>query len=75
MNTKIKVVKNSETPEPTEILAEAIIRVGESFEKLKKNGLNEDAIVVLIHDHSKVSKKDIRIVLNNLRLMKGWYCR
>lgn len=75
MKTKIKVVKNEDVPETKEILAEAIIRIGESFERLKQSGLNEHAIVVLIHDHSKVSKRDIKIVLNNLRLMKGWYCR
>lgn len=75
MTPKIKVVKNAETPEPKEILAEAIVRIGENFERLKQSGLNEDAIVILIHDYSKVPKKDIRIVLNNLRLMKGWYCR
>ena len=73
--TNIKVVKNIEKPEPTEILAEAIIRIGESFDKLQKNGLNKTAIVVLIHDYTKIPKRDINIVLESLSKMKGWYCR
>ena len=75
MKNIIKVVKNVNKPEPTEILAEAIIKIGENFESLSKSGLNREAIIILIHDHSKVSKRDISIVLENLRLMKGWYCR
>ena len=75
MITKIKVVKNKEKPEPINILAEAIIKIGNNFEALSQSGLNREAIIILIHDHSKVSKRDISIVLENLRLMKGWYCR
>ena len=71
----IKVKKNVEKPESTEILAEAIIRISEAFEKLKASGLNENAIVALIYDSANVSKRDIRLVLESLRKLKGWYCR
>ena len=73
--SNIKVVKNAENPESTEILAEAIIRIGENFEKLQKSGINREAIVVLIHDMTKLPKRDIGLVLNSLAKMKGWYCR
>jgi len=75
MKNIIKVVRNQEKPEPTNILAEAIIKIGDNFDSLLKSGLNREAIIILIHDHSKISKRDISIVLENLRLMKGWYCR
>lgn len=71
----ITVIKNKENPEKTEILAEAIIRIGEAFEKLKASGLNEDGIVALIQDATKLPKGDIRTVLKALRLLRGWYCR
>lgn len=71
----IKVVKNSEKPESKEILAEAIIRIGEGFEKLKASGLNHKAIVALIRDATGLSKRDIDTVLDALARLRGWYCR
>ena len=71
----IKVVKNSEKPESTEILAEAIVRIGSAMQALEKSGLNERAIVVLIHAETKLSQRDIKIVLDSLRKLKSWYCR
>ena len=71
----IKVKKNEENPESKEILAEAIVRIGEGFEKLKKDGLNEEAIIILLRHHTKVGKRDIELVLNGLRRLASWYCR
>jgi hypothetical protein len=75
MTTQIKVVKNTEQPESTEILAEAIVRIGEAMEKLKQNGLNDKAILVLIHDYTNLPKRDIKLVFDSLRKLRGWYCR
>lgn len=75
MKTQIKVVKNEVKPEPTEILAEAIIRIGENFEKLQKSGLNKHAIVVLVCEATKLPKRDVNLVLESLAKLKGWYCR
>lgn len=75
MKKNIKIIKNEEKPEPTEILAEAVIRISENFEKLQKNGLNKRAIIVLIYDYTKVPKRDIELVLESLAKLKGWYCR
>ena len=54
----IKVIKNEQRPEPTPVLAEAIVRIGEAAKKLHASGLNEDAIVALLHDHSGIAKKN-----------------
>jgi hypothetical protein len=72
---KIKIVKNIEKPEPTEILAEAVIRIGENMEKLQKGGLNSRAIEALLYDYTKIPKRYIRLILESLAKMKGWYCR
>lgn len=71
----IKIKKNEAKPESTEILAEAIVRIGEAASKLSASGLNRKAIVVLIHDETKISKRDIIIVLDSLTRLEGWYCR
>ena len=75
MKKQIKIVKNEDRPEPTEILAEAVIRIGENMEKLQKSGLNKRAIVSLTHDYTQVSKRNIVLVLESLAKMKSWYCR
>jgi len=75
MKTPIKVKKNADKPEPTEILAEAIVRIGSAMETLKRSGLNERAIIVLIHDLCKVPRRDIKLVIDSMKRLKGWYCR
>ena len=52
-------VKKSEKPESTEILAEAIVSIGKAAEKLKESGINENAVIVLLHDKTKLPKKTI----------------
>ena len=66
-----------EKPVKTEILAEAIVRVGKAFDDLAKSGLNERAIIVLVHDATKqkVSKGDIKDILDAMKQLRAWYCR
>jgi len=71
----VKVIK-SEPPETTEILAEAITRIGDAMNKLSKDsGLNERAIIILIQAKTKLSRRDITTVLDALKRLRGWYCR
>ncbi len=71
---RVHVVK-SEPPESTEILAEAIVRIGDAAAKLNSSGLNRKAIILLLHDATKVGKKDIETVLDALPRLRGWYCK
>lgn len=65
-----------EKPVPKEILAEAIVRIGDAAEKLQRDGkLNQKAVVVLLHDATKLPKRDIELILNSLPRLKAWYCR
>lgn len=75
MASKRISVKKSDPPESKEILAEAIVRIGASMKKLGDSGINETGIIALVHDHTKQPKKTIKLVLNSLRQLEGWYCR
>lgn len=70
----VKVTK-SDPPETTEILAESIVRLGEALAKLNQSGLNHRAIVLLLHDATKVRKSDIETILQAIPRLKSWYCR
>ncbi len=74
MNKKVKIRK-SDPPESKEILAEAIVNIGEAMKKLQESGLNKKAIVILLHAKTRISQKDITTVLDGLKQLKGWYCR
>jgi hypothetical protein len=72
--SKIKVVQDPEKEIPKEILAKAIVRISESFAELKKSGVNEKGIIALIHDDTKISKTEIRLMLNSLSTLSTTYC-
>ena len=47
-------------------LAEAVKRIDQSMQNLKECGLNRNALVVLLHASTRVSKRNINAVLNGL---------
>jgi hypothetical protein len=55
---------------PAEIIATAITQIAESMRVLNNTRLTRKALVALIHDHSKVPKRTIEIVLNNLTALE-----
>jgi hypothetical protein len=72
------VVKQSEeNPVIREILAEAIVKIGKAAEQLQRSGINERAIIVLLHDYlnAKVGKNDIKLVLHALPELQRMYCK
>ena len=71
---KVKVQK-SDPPESKVVLADAIVKIGFAMRELTQIGLNEDAIVVLLHHKTKVPMKQIRIIFDGLKQLQGWYCR
>jgi hypothetical protein len=73
----IRVIKNPENPETPEVLADAIIRIADGFTKLLSTPLTDEAIVILLHGMPgmQVGKTEIRLVLKNLRTLKGYYIR
>lgn len=75
----VRVIKNEENPETPEILAASIIKIAEAFEKLMATKeLTDSAIVALLKDMpgmQLVGKTEIRLVLENLKKLKGYYVR
>lgn len=68
--------KDEENPIPVEIIADAIVKISKAMQALNETRLTRRALVTLIHDSSKVSRRDIEIVLNNLdRLEDTWLKR
>lgn len=78
MNRNIKIVKNEESPESVELLAQSVIQVAEGFEKLKNSPLTQRALIVLLHDGigaAKITKSQIQLVLEALPRLKAWYIK
>ena len=76
MTERIKIKKDELNPESIELLAKSIVQVAEASKKLLNSGLNQDGIIALLHPiigTTKINKKQIRLVLNNLPRLKGWY--
>jgi len=74
----IKIKKDEINPESTELLAKSVVQVAEASKKLLNSGLTKRAIIVLLHDGigvSKINKKQIELVLDNLPRLKGWYIK
>lgn len=75
----IRVKKSETNPETAEVLASAIIQIAEAFEALLSTKISEDAIVQLLMGMpgmiSTVSKSQVKLILRNLKRLKGWYVR
>ena len=74
--TKTITVKvDEQNPIDVTILAEHIIAVSDAFQKISDSKLTQSAIVLLIHDLSKVNKGDIELVLHNAKLLKKYFTK
>jgi hypothetical protein len=71
---KIEIQQDPEAPIAAEVIAKAIIDIDASAKAILTAGLKYETIVTLIHDHSGLSKRDIRLVLNNLADMRQTWC-
>ncbi len=74
----ITVRTDEENPEPVEMIADAIMRVADAFDRINKSSLSERAIILLLHDAigaSNISKKQIGYVLKYAPLLKNYYLR
>lgn len=72
---KTSIVQDPEHPIGAEIIAQSIVDIAEAMKKINETRLTRDAIVTLIHERSKISKRDINIVLNNLEQMESFWLK
>lgn len=49
-----------------ELIAQEIAKIARAMQTMSESRLKRDAIVALIHERSKVARKTIEIILNNL---------
>lgn len=78
MARNIKVIKNEENPETPEVLASAIIKIGDAFEKLMATPLKQHGIISLLKDMpgmQEVGKTQIRLVLENMKKLRSYYIK
>ncbi len=76
----IKLEKTKEAPESSVLMAKSVVQVAEAFEKLnkQKGGLTKRALVVLLQDgigSTYITKGQIKLVLEVLPRLKGWYVK
>lgn len=69
------VIKAGEEPQPIEILQSSIVALAEAFEVFNTTRLKQDTIITLLHDTSKIPKRDIKIILNCLTELKQLYLK
>lgn len=69
----VAVITNPVHPEPVEIIAQSIIEIAAAMRRIDSSRLTRKAIVALLHDTSKISKRDIDCILDHLAyLEKAW---
>lgn len=57
----------------TESLSKAIIRLSDTSNAILNSGLNEKALIALLHDDTDISKKTISKVLMSMRELRANY--
>ncbi len=61
--------------EMTEELANSIVEISKAMEIIKKSRIKQKVLILLIHDLSKVGKRDIEYVLNSLSAIEREYLK
>ena len=68
------VKQNEQEPIAAEVIAKAIIDISKATKAILGAGLKYETIVTLVHAHSGVAKRDVRLVINNLSEMQAIWC-
>ena len=64
---------NNDTEDPLEVIVSSIKAVAGGLEKLNNSGLSHRAVVLLLHDCTKVPKKQITAILDAAPLLLSRY--
>lgn len=72
---KANVIQDEEDQIPVDILAKSIVAISDGFKRVTRSGLNERALVCLIHEASGVGKPAIRDVLACIDQLKEKFIR
>lgn len=67
----IELENDDETP--LSVIVSSLHKVADGFEKINASGLNRRALVLLLHDATKVKKTDIEAILDAAPLLVERY--
>jgi hypothetical protein len=73
-DVKVNVKQQDDKPVAAEVIAQALVDISDGMKRLSNSGLKRKAVVALVHDQSKISKRAIEIVLNNLESLRADWC-
>ena len=71
----MELVKTAEQGADYERIATSIRQIGDVAKKLSASGLNRDCQILLLHDATKVPKRDIKLILDALPNLPKWYLK
>ena len=76
MGKSMKII-DEQTGEITgyEVVAQSIERISESIRRLEASRLTAKLIVALVHDNTKISKREIQVVIESLRNLDKTYLK
>lgn len=72
---QVTVKKNEENPEPDQVIADHLRRISEAMRRLDSGPLKRHTLVLLLHDYSKVSKRDINLILDGIEALEQTYLK
>lgn len=75
MTKKVAVVQNAIDPEPVEVIAAAVIKVAEGFQAISNSRLTTRAVLVLLQDATRLSRRDIESVLYHGARLQDYYIK
>jgi hypothetical protein len=71
----VTVKQDDEKPVEVEVLAQAIVDIGNAAKRLASSRLNRRAVVVLLNDMTGIAKGTIEVVLNSLEQLEMRYLK
>lgn len=75
MANKIDIKKDPVNPESDQLIAAHIIEISRAMQKLAQGPLKQKTIVLLVHDDTKIPKRDIQKILDSLHSLESTYLR
>lgn len=69
------VPREGEEPLPVKIIEDAIVEIAAGMRAINNTRLTRKAVVVLLHDYSKLAKRDIEAVLDAMENLEAAYLK
>jgi hypothetical protein len=60
------IVQDADKPVEKAVLAQAIVDISRGVQRLEKGGFGRETVAILVHHHSKIPLRDVRLVLDHL---------